>query len=186
MSAQSVVGDSRTGSAPRIGSAYMCNCCPKKPKKFGTEDDLRKHMLEKPNECDFCPNRFKNKNEAERHQNSIHLRPYSWSCGAILSYEIAFHPLNSLTPLSYDICGYCGEEFTNSPRDWDARFVHLTNVHKFGECDKTKKFFRADHFRQHLKHSHAGTRGNWWGVLENAGRKDEPPQKVRNRDYENA
>ena len=48
-------------------------------------------------------------------------------------------------------------------------------VHKFGECNKSKKFFRADHFRQHLKHSHAGTSGKWTNMLENACIKDEPP-----------
>ena len=53
--------------------------------------------------------------------------------------------------------------------------AHLTNVHKFGECNQSKKFFRADHFRQHLKHSHAGTSGKWTNMLENACIKDEPP-----------
>ncbi len=41
MSAQSTVNDSRAGSAPRIGAAYMCECCPKKPKKFDSEEELR-------------------------------------------------------------------------------------------------------------------------------------------------
>jgi hypothetical protein len=52
-------------------------------------------------------------------------------------------------------------------------------VHKFGECNQAKKFFRADHFRQHLKHSHAGTSGKWTNMLENACMKDEPPPKER-------
>ena len=46
--------------------------------------------------------------------------------------------------------------------------------HKFRECNHAKKFFRADHFRQHLKHSHAGTSGKWTNMLENACMKDEP------------
>jgi len=76
-----------------------------------------------------------------------------------------------------DVCGYCGEEFANPPR-WEARAEHLNHVHKFGECNKAKKFFRADHFRQHLKHSHAGTSGKWTNMLENACMKDEPlPEK---------
>ena len=75
-----------------------------------------------------------------------------------------------------DVCGYCGEEFPNEPTpDWDARMAHLTNVHNFGECNQSKKFFRADHFRQHLKHSHAGTSGKWTNMLENACMKEEPP-----------
>ncbi|KAI7327011.1 hypothetical protein KC326_g109 [Hortaea werneckii] len=56
---------------------------------------------------------------------------------------------------------------------------HLNRVHKFGECNQAKKFFRADHFRQHLKHSHAGTSGKWTNTLENACMKDEPPPEKR-------
>ena len=77
--------------------------------------------------------------------------------------------------MAFDTCGYCGEQFPNDPSpDWDARAAHLTNVHKFGECNQSKKFFRADHFRQHLKHSHAGTSGKWTNMLESACMKDEP------------
>lgn len=71
------------------------------------------------------------------------------------------------------MCGYCGQDFS-VPANWDVRIEHLTNVHKFGECNQAKKFFRADHFRQHLKHSHAGTSGKWTNMLENACMKDEP------------
>ena len=77
-----------------------------------------------------------------------------------------------------DVCGYCGEEFAR-PANWDARTNHLNHVHKFGECNQAKKFFRADHFRQHLKHSHAGTSGKWTNMLENACMKEEPPSKDR-------
>jgi hypothetical protein len=77
-----------------------------------------------------------------------------------------------------DVCGYCGEEFPNPP-DWEARSEHLNHVHKFGECNQAKKFFRADHFRQHLKHSHAGTSGKWTNMLENACMRDEPPPQER-------
>jgi hypothetical protein len=58
--------------------------------------------------------------------------------------------------------------------------MHLQEMHKFGECNHAKKFFRADHFRQHLKHSHAGTSGKWTNMLENACMKDEPlPEPIR-------
>lgn len=140
------------------------------------------HEMEKQYTCQFCPNRFKNKNEAERHQNSLHLRRYSWSCAALSGYEAAFHTSASpgtQTPAgaSHDACGYCGEEFPNFPQpDWVLRVEHLTNVHKFGECNQAKKFYRADHFRQHLKHSHAGTSGKWTNILENACMKDELPE----------
>ena len=85
---------------------------------------------------------------------------------------------------AFDTCGYCGEQFPNEPApDWDERSRHLINTHKFGECNQSKKFFRADHFRQHLKHSHAGTSGKWTNMLENACMKDEPnpePQDTNN------
>ncbi|KAL8701147.1 MAG: hypothetical protein Q9201_005063 [Fulgogasparrea decipioides] len=168
---------------------HICQCCPKKPKKFETLEDLRAHESEKQYECSYCHNRFKNKNEAERHQNSLHVRKNSWSCAALAGeYQRVFHPAAAVLPqhpnqpppppdavTAADVCGYCGKEFANEPQpDWDDRIAHLTNVHKFGECNQSKKFFRADHFRQHLKHSHAGTSGKWTNVLEGECMKDEP------------
>ncbi|KAL8935371.1 MAG: hypothetical protein Q9216_005460 [Gyalolechia sp. 2 TL-2023] len=104
------------------------------------------------------------------------------------NYERAFHPSTAIPPPSpnqppppvdavapVDICGYCGKEFSNEPQpDWNDRIAHLTNTHKFGECNQSKKFFRADHFRQHLKHSHHGTSGKWTNMLEGACMKEEP------------
>ncbi|KAJ5812213.1 hypothetical protein N7474_008514 [Penicillium riverlandense] len=167
------------GASSKMSGLYICDCCPKKPKKFDNPDDLRVHEMEKQYSCQYCNNRFKNKNEAERHQNSLHLRPHSWSCAALPNYQSAFH--GSAAPSaqttagpSHDTCGYCGEEFPNFPQpDWDRRFEHLTTVHKYGECNNAKKFFRADHFRQHLKHSHAGSSGKWTNILENACMKEE-------------
>lgn len=138
--------------------------------------------MEKQYSCQYCNNRFKNKNEAERHQNSLHLRRYSWSCAAIVDYRAVFQPLT--TPPSSgqetvqcDACGYCGEEFTNLPQpDWNRRLDHLTSVHKFGECNQAKKFYRADHFRQHLKHSHAGSSGKWTNMLEAVCLREESAQ----------
>ncbi len=137
----------------------------------------------------YCNNRFKNKNEAERHQNSLHLRRHSWSCAVLAqNYTAAFFPSSDLpnvtinpgqpepVPAATDTCGYCGTEFTNEPNpDWDDRTRHLDIVHKFRECNQSKKFFRADHFRQHLKHSHAGASGKHTNRLEQACIKEEPP-----------
>lgn len=137
--------------------------------------------MEKQYVCQYCNNRFKNKNEAERHQNSLHLRRHSWSCAAIPNYQAVFHPsisASSQTPSGSlaDACGFCGEEFPNHPApDWERRIEHLTNVHKFGECNQTKKFFRADHFRQHLKHTHAGQSGKWTSLLESVCLREENP-----------
>ena len=79
-------------------------------------------------------------------------------------------------PAANDTCGYCGQEFSNEPApDWEDRTRHLDMVHKFRECNQSKKFFRADHFRQHLKHSHAGASGKWTTRLEQACIKEEPP-----------
>ncbi|KAI1780935.1 hypothetical protein F4818DRAFT_20947 [Hypoxylon cercidicola] len=173
------------------GGYFMCDCCPKKPKKFETAEELNAHEAEKQYECSFCGNRFKNKNEAERHQNSLHVRRHSWSCSALLlsRYDRAFHESTN-RPGEADTCGYCGEEFerhggVGRPRqpteqDWDERLRHLQEVHKFRECNSSKKFYRADHFRQHLKHSHAGTSGKWTNMLENACMLEEdPPQPAR-------
>ncbi|ORX98533.1 hypothetical protein BCR34DRAFT_628380 [Clohesyomyces aquaticus] len=177
MSTDSVLHSRQNSVSGRLPGAYICECCPKKPKKFDSEEELRVHELEKQYTCQYCPNRFKNKNEAERHQNSLHLRRHSWSCAALAGVRAAFHP-SPTHAAAADMCGYCGEEFTN-PANWDVRSEHLNHVHKFGECNQAKKFFRADHFRQHLKHSHAGTSGKWTNMLENACMKDEPPPKDR-------
>ncbi|KAJ5603747.1 hypothetical protein N7537_006703 [Penicillium hordei] len=166
-------------AASEIGSLFICDCCPKKPKKFDNPDDLRAHEMVKQYSCPYCNHRFKNKNEAERHRNHLHLRRYSWSCATLITFQAAFNA--SISPYnqtnvgpSHDMCGYCGEEFPNFPQaDCNRRFEHLTTMHKFGECSNTKKFYRADHFRQHLKHSHAGTSGKWTDILETACMKEE-------------
>ncbi|KAK4139584.1 uncharacterized protein C8A04DRAFT_40594 [Dichotomopilus funicola] len=180
---------SHGGLASKLKGPYMCECCPKKPKKFDSEEELRAHEAEKQYECSFCGNRFKNKNEAERHQNSLHVRRHSWSCSALTGYERAFHD-STTRPGEADVCGYCGEEFPRSgnnkgtacvnEQDWEDRVRHLQDVHKFRECNSSKKFYRADHFRQHLKHSHAGTSGKWTNMLENACMmEEEPPVPTR-------
>ena len=91
------------------------------------------------------------------------------------TYETAFQPSmeEDSSDLSHDICGFCGGEFSNQPTDWNVRIDHLRDLHKFGECNATKKFYRADHFRQHLKHSHAGKSGKWTNILENSCQREE-------------
>lgn len=132
-----------------------------------TKQRGRQHESEKQYTCAYCNNRFKNKNEAERHQNSLHLRKHSWSCSAISSPQAAFHSSNTNgSSSSHDACGFCGQEFPNTEIDWSDRFAHLASEHRFGECNLSKKFYRADHFRQHLKHSHGGKSGKWTNILE--------------------
>ncbi|ATY65999.1 C2H2 finger domain [Cordyceps militaris] len=204
-------GRAPSGSSPRkvvepgkaaitkLQGFYMCECCPKKPKKFDSAEDLAAHEAEKQYECNYCGNRFKNKNEAERHQNSLHVRRHSWSCSALSGYDRAFHESTN-RPGEADVCGYCGDEFPRTgvapgtgalsggvvpkrptDQDWDERIRHLQEIHKFRECNSSKKFYRADHFRQHLKHSHAGTSGKWTNMLENACLMDEEPVQPGNR-----
>lgn len=173
----------------KVQGFFMCECCPKKPKKFETHEELRTHESEKQYNCSYCGNRFKNKNEAERHQNSLHVRRHSWSCSALSGYDRAFHEATS-RPGAADTCGYCGRDFHRSgvapngtrfasDQDWDDRIRHLQDVHKFRECNSSKKFYRADHFRQHLKHSHQGSSGKWTNMLENACMIEEEPPTPR-------
>ncbi|KAM4066316.1 hypothetical protein HRG_000430 [Hirsutella rhossiliensis] len=168
--------DAQKPGSSKLQGFFMCECCPKKPKKFESAEELRAHEAEKQYECYFCGNRFKNKNEAERHQNSLHVRRHSWSCSALSGYDRAFHD-SANRPGEADTCGYCGDEFSRhaTDHDWDERIRHLQDVHKFRECNAAKKFYRADHFRQHLKHSHAGTSGKWTNMLENACMVEEAP-----------
>lgn len=193
------IAEAGKAGVTKLQGFYMCECCPKKPKKFDSADELAAHEAEKQYECNYCGNRFKNKNEAERHQNSLHVRRHSWSCSALSGYDRAFHESTN-RPGEADVCGYCGDEFARSglvpgtgalsggvlpkrptDQDWDERIRHLQEVHKFRECNSSKKFYRADHFRQHLKHSHAGTSGKWTNMLENACLMDEDPAQPGNR-----
>lgn len=48
---------SRKPSATRLQGVFICECCPKKPKKFDTEEELRLHESEKQYTCAYCPNR---------------------------------------------------------------------------------------------------------------------------------
>jgi hypothetical protein len=179
-SIQNSLPNSIPSGIPNAQGMLMCECCPKKPRKFNTQDELRSHLMQKQYTCAYCPNRFKNKNEAERHQNSLHLRKHSWSCAALSSIENVFHPCTNKNGAS-DVCGYCGGEFSNPP-DWSKRRDHVCHDHKFGECNQAKKFFRADHFRQHLKHSHGGLSGKWTNMLESVCMRDEPlPQTMAER-----
>lgn len=144
-------------------------------------------MAEKQFKCSICHKRFKSKSAVERHNSSWHIRRHSWSCSALVRYTQAFHDSVNY-PGEADTCGYCGNEFPRSgqyldasilcrhatDQDWEKRIQHLHEVHKFQECNLSKKFFRADHFRQHLKHSHSGTR-KWTTMLENACMLEQDP-----------
>ena len=108
-----------------------------------------------------------------------------WSCETLYeNHKAAFHPSTSyhsdrhLAISETDGCGLCGEEFPNEPApDWDNRLAHLRSVHTIGVCSRPiKKFFKAYHFRLHLKHRHAAKTGKWSRTLETASMQEEEVQ----------
>ncbi|KAK3353369.1 hypothetical protein B0T25DRAFT_209264 [Lasiosphaeria hispida] len=174
--------------AAKMKGPYMCECCPKKPKKFETEEELKNHEAEKQCECLFCGRRFTDKNEAEQHQNSLHVRRHSWSCSALTGYERAFHD-STTKPGEAGTCGYCGDEFPRSGRnpagaftteqDWEERIRHIQDVYKFRECNPSKISYRADHFGQYFKHGQWDTasRTKWSDIAAGfPGREQEGQQ----------
>lgn len=126
-------------------------------------------------ECAFCGERFENKNEAERHTSTLHNRGTSWSCSLLSTVDGAFYDSKSQKGQA-DTCGFCGVDFDRtattkyarypSDEDWEKRIAHLREQHKFRECNLSKIFYRPDHFRMHLKHSHAAVFGDWTKKLE--------------------
>ena len=73
-------------------------------------------------------------------------------------------------------CGFCGKRFSlNIRHDLQALVSHLHNEHKFCECNQSKKFYRADHYRMHLKLSHGSHPGEWIYKLEEACKIEETP-----------
>ncbi|KAG9250623.1 uncharacterized protein F5Z01DRAFT_640032 [Emericellopsis atlantica] len=147
---------------------------PQDNKNLETDEDRMVHTIEKQFSCSKCGKHFKNKNEAKRHAKSVHLRRFSWSCKAPSDFRMTFYP-STARPSEADTCGYCGKDFARSggpPKskfatkgDWNKRLYHLEEAHEFSKCNR-KKFYRADHFRQHLKHSHARAGGSY--QLDNA------------------
>lgn len=132
----------------------------------------RQHEAEKPHPCTQCKKRFKSPTEAERHINAIHLKSDSWSCNALEDALVAFQS-ESFNGVVWDVCGFCGGGFARKDGGGfaddahQAELVsHLESVHKIGECDRNKKFYRADNFRQHLKKTHVAKPGKWLKALE--------------------
>lgn len=145
--------------------------------KIDISGQVRYLQGEKRYQCTQCNRRFKNKNEAVRHHNSLHIRRQSWSCARLPTCHLAFYPnaLSDTSKTTSDTCGFCGQDFSNQPVDWNERTDHLIRVHKFGQCYRDKKFFRADHFRQHLQHGHGAMSGKWSNVLQKTCESEEAP-----------
>ncbi|AEO54510.1 hypothetical protein MYCTH_2297159 [Thermothelomyces thermophilus ATCC 42464] len=168
------------GSAAGLGivavPTFVCNCCPRAPRHFHTREELTNHEAEKPHPCTQCKKRFKSPTEAERHLNAIHLKADFWSCKALEDPLQAYHT-QSYQGTTWDVCGFCGGEFVRKDGDDGvpaldrAELVaHVESVHRISDCDRNKKFYRADNFRQHLKNTHVALPGRWLKALENACR----------------
>ncbi|EPE07124.1 zinc c2h2 finger domain containing protein [Ophiostoma piceae UAMH 11346] len=168
-----------TGTSSGSGAgAYVCGCCPKRPQRFDTLDELKLHQTKKPHICAFCQRRFSRMNEAERHITTIHLRPFSWSCRRLATHEAAYQCVTDTDETgavkTYDVCGFCGKQFERGVDPPGALAVHVEVDHKLHECKASaKKFYREDMFGQHLKLSHAAEAGVWLKFLENACKADE-------------
>ncbi|KAI5918232.1 hypothetical protein F4810DRAFT_693162 [Camillea tinctor] len=187
------------------GLNFPCNCCPTRPKMFDSPEARKAHESKRKYKCSYCGHRFKTKNDTERHEKSLHIRRRAWSCSMLLALEFqdSFHD-SPEAPGSQIICNYCGigisipkdsiDAMSISPGDQYKRMLveylwedhhkrlieHLQKVHQVGQCNAAKKFYRADHFRQHLKHSHNATLGKWTSVLESKCMKEEDPVRRSN------
>ncbi|CAK7222074.1 hypothetical protein SBRCBS47491_004746 [Sporothrix bragantina] len=181
-----------TGTEETEG-ALVCTCCPKRPQRFHTQEQLKAHQNKKPHICAFCGRRFSRMNEAERHITTIHLRPFSWSCRRLATPLLAFQRVSDDTE-SYDVCGFCGKQFRRPPdeatflpgdsndyADESQLVAHVEVDHRLHECKASaKKFYREDMFGQHLKLSHAAEPGVWLKYLENACKAEEKDGQVSN------
>jgi len=112
----------------------------------------------------------------------------------LTNYETIFHQSHD-TPDEIDICGFCGVKFSRNKRSlyyvqiqpseknhntidieqsyWEERIQHLQTKHNFRECNTSKKFFKVEHFRQHLKHSHGASFGPWTRNIVDLCRREE-------------
>ncbi|KAK3986366.1 Fez family zinc finger protein 2 [Cladorrhinum sp. PSN332] len=161
-----------------LGQSFICECCPRTPRHFKTKEELQEHEAAKPHPCTQCKKRFKSPTEAERHINAIHLKSDSWSCKALRDPLLAFYSEVYHGDQVWDVCAYCGGGFirkgaTGSGPIHDipdeeklVLIAHLESVHKLGDCDREKNFYRADNFRQHLKNTHVAKPGKWLKTLE--------------------
>ncbi|KAK4127010.1 hypothetical protein N657DRAFT_640903 [Parathielavia appendiculata] len=163
---------------PEPGSepTFVCNCCPRTPRHFYTTEELVQHEAEKPHPCSQCKKRFKSPTECERHVNAIHLKSDFWSCKALEDPLLAYHA-QTYRGVVFDVCGFCGGEFARREdgviADREALVAHVQSVHRVADCDRNKKFYRADNFRQHLKNTHVALPGRWLKALERACRSAE-------------
>lgn len=89
--------------------------------------------------CTFCCDKFKNKYDWMRHENSLHLNLENWTCAPFGGSVV-------LPSTGRVHCAYCNQ--------LDPTPVHLEQ-HNYGACqEQTRKFHRKDHLVQHLRLFH--------------------------------
>lgn len=121
--------------------------------------------------CLYCRFRFEARVDLERHMNALHYKLSSWACNNISGWQAAYTQGSSE---SVDICCYCGERFGRSgpgvltQNDWLVRADHLHECHEYDRCNDDVQFYRADHFREHLRRFHVATAGDDINILVDA------------------
>lgn len=91
------------------------------------------------------------RNGRVRHELSVHNREEWWSCAQLTLQNLY---LRDQSELPGGTCGFCGQEFP----DWAKLEAHVpTHQHT---CTR-KIFYRKDHIRQHLLHTHHAAKGVW-------------------------
>jgi hypothetical protein len=110
------------------------------------------HTWENQCSCAYCPHETSDTYEAEHHLISRHLERESWSCAGLDSYS--FDPSDTVVPWA---C--CVVDALEPPEE--SLKTHLEQKHRFGECDKAKRFFDDDRFNEHLSAFHGMHKPTW-------------------------
>ncbi|VTT78621.1 unnamed protein product [Fusarium fujikuroi] len=87
-----------------------------------------------------------------------------WSCSVLSGHDKAFHD-STTKPGEADICGYCGDEF---PRSGNGPGTGALSDDNSPRHATDQDWDEPDHLRQHVKHSHSATNGEWINMLEDA------------------
>lgn len=117
--------------------------------------------------CRFCTRPSPNATENHRHEQSVHVRSTSWSCNNIpnVAAALSVHPGSFMV-----LCGFCGFQICSSQSDLSDQVArdHLEQMHLWQGCDPRKRFYRPDHYQQHLRHVHGALPGPWTVAVQTA------------------
>lgn len=81
----------------------------------------------------------------------MHARKESWLC---IQEDAAERLL-----VEKNICSLCGTDFTGLLLA--EQLDHLVQVHRIGECNAKRKFYRKDALRLHFQNFHGNQEGDW-------------------------